>query len=424
MRKDPLFLPYLLSLLRTEPEALLRQIDDDEAIKKTPMRDGLIVANAKSELAYPTLPHELLAKGIVFTRGPYTLVSLPLVKMFNLHLHNRATDLFMRLNGMEEDSLCVRVWEKLDGTMIQLFAHQDRVHFATRGAGEGSELSEEYLSYCEEARRVCEKHYPQLLDPLRVEGYTFTFELLHPDAPIVTRYALEEPELHLHAIFDHVRSKYLDATELEAFAGERALKVCPHYEPEELAALMERMEEDDTIPEGVVLSLEYHGEVLHRVKHKSRRYVARHGLKYDCTHKRVCRLCMEDAELFQKERFTAYLVAQGLDAEEELFALYMDYHRIARRWFGLLLGIRQGVEALVVAYVLEQGKDALRDNDYYGQLARRFQEDEEGLRILPLVMSHARGKTLTLFDVAKRFPPYKGFKPGEIRQGPRSLHTL
>ena len=69
----------LLDLLRTDPAGLLARIDADPLLVKRTSGD-LVLANASKGLFSPTEPHHLFAKGIVFRRDPYRLVSLPLLK--------------------------------------------------------------------------------------------------------------------------------------------------------------------------------------------------------------------------------------------------------------------------------------------------------------------------------------------------------
>src|SRR5262245_33289230 len=76
-------LDRLLFELRQHPAAILAAIDSDPMLIKRASGD-LVLANASQALYTPVEQHQLYAKGIVYRRDPYRLVSLPLVKIYNV----------------------------------------------------------------------------------------------------------------------------------------------------------------------------------------------------------------------------------------------------------------------------------------------------------------------------------------------------
>src|SRR6516225_7843582 len=76
-------LDRLLKKLREQPASILEAIDRDPLLLKRD-RGPLVLANASQALYTPQHEHQLYAKGIVYRRDPYRLVSLPLVKIYNL----------------------------------------------------------------------------------------------------------------------------------------------------------------------------------------------------------------------------------------------------------------------------------------------------------------------------------------------------
>src|SRR4051794_21566723 len=76
-------LDHLLDDLRSRGEAILRAIDGDPLLVRRQSGE-LVLANAGPVLFTPQEQHQLYAKGVVFRREPYELVSLPLVKIYNL----------------------------------------------------------------------------------------------------------------------------------------------------------------------------------------------------------------------------------------------------------------------------------------------------------------------------------------------------
>src|SRR5579884_3894767 len=80
-------LDRLLLQLRDNAAAILEAIDRDPLLLKR-QSGPLVLANASQALYTPQHEHQLFAKGIVYRRDPYRIVSLPLVKIFNLGERN------------------------------------------------------------------------------------------------------------------------------------------------------------------------------------------------------------------------------------------------------------------------------------------------------------------------------------------------
>src|ERR1019366_2026314 len=86
---DPVSVPMRLRLdsllddLRDHPAAILAAIDADPMLLRRVSGD-LVLANASKALYTPCEEHQLFAKGIVYRRDPLRLVSLPLIKIYNL----------------------------------------------------------------------------------------------------------------------------------------------------------------------------------------------------------------------------------------------------------------------------------------------------------------------------------------------------
>src|SRR5262249_24608419 len=130
-------LDRLLGSLRTECERILAAIDADPLLLKRVAGD-LVLANASKLLFTPVEQHQLFAKGIVYRRDPYRLVSLPLVKIYNVGERAvTATDL---AGIAAEPGVRLRFLRKMDGTLIQVFRAGGHVHFSTRGMLEGVRL--------------------------------------------------------------------------------------------------------------------------------------------------------------------------------------------------------------------------------------------------------------------------------------------
>ena len=205
---------------------VLRAIDADPLLLK---REGcgLVLANASKELYTPQQEHQLYAKGIVFRRDPYRLVSLPLIKIYNLGERNvTAADLAALASG---PNVRLHFLRKFDGSLIQVFRAEGRVWFTTRGMIEGAYVrgggedgeGGEKFDYLGAARRLAEERYPQLLaDPHLLDGRTLLFELIHPDSPKITDYG-DRADLVLIAAFNQKQIGYLPYAEVRQL-GDRS----------------------------------------------------------------------------------------------------------------------------------------------------------------------------------------------------------
>src|SRR5437868_5327855 len=125
----------LLNDLRADPGAILSAIDTDPLLIRRTSGD-LVLANASQELFTPQAQHQLYAKGIVYRRDPYRLVSLPLIKIYNVG--ERDVTVADLAGLMDEPDARLRFLRKMDGSLIQVFREDGRMYFTTRGMIEGA----------------------------------------------------------------------------------------------------------------------------------------------------------------------------------------------------------------------------------------------------------------------------------------------
>src|SRR5437763_2613003 len=127
-------LDRLLAELREHPQSILAAIDADPLLLKRTSGD-LVLANASQSLFTPQAQHQLYAKGIVYRRDPYRLVSLPLIKIYNVGEKDVTVADLAALT--HEPDVRLRFLRKVDGSLIQVFRADGRVWFTTRGMIEG-----------------------------------------------------------------------------------------------------------------------------------------------------------------------------------------------------------------------------------------------------------------------------------------------
>ena len=329
-------LDRLLGALRDRPGEVLGAIDRDPMLLKKES-GGLVLANASQLLFTPQEQHQLFAKGIVYRRDPYRLVSLPLIKIYNIGERDVTVADLAGLAG--EEGVRLRFLRKIDGSLVQAFRADGRVWLTTRGMIEGAKLrrgdaaeeSRTEFDYLGEARHLAGRDLPRLLDdPAALDGRTLVFELIHPAARNITNYG-DRTALILLAAFDHGRFAYLPYPELAEIAARYGFPVVDALSPagatfgEQIDALLAALAGTDQ--EGAVVNFERAGEVIYRVKVKTPDYLRLLRLMAECTYDRTAALVDAHPEWAGWPDLEAHLKAQGREnSPEELLTIYREYY--------------------------------------------------------------------------------------------------
>jgi hypothetical protein len=328
-------LDRLLAHLRDAPEPILAAIDADPLLIKRASGE-LTLANASQKLYTPELQHQLYAKGIVYLRDPYRLVSLPLVKIYNVGERDVTVAELAEIGA--EGGVHLRFLRKVDGTLIQVFRHGGRVWFTTRGMLEGArwrfdEEDEDRVpgfDYLAEARRLAGERYPRLLDDAGLlDGRTLLFEFIHPQARKVTNYG-DRADLVLLACFDHRRFAYAGHDEVSRLAAAHGLTVVDALSPageglgQQIEGLLAALAGTDE--EGSVVCFERAGEVIYRVKVKSPEYLQLMRLMAFCTYERTVELIDAHPQVRSWADLEAVLQEEGRDrVPEEVLGFYREH---------------------------------------------------------------------------------------------------
>lgn len=314
---------YLMERFKNNEEDFLYLIDIDEDLKTRETEDGLVIANASKGLFEPEYEHQFFAKGIVFERDPYRLVSLPLIKMHNHGCREFSDEISERY---QDDAKVVFV-EKMDGTMIQAFNRDHELILTTRSVIEGAEdgIEEGDFDYLGEARKLAEDIN---LTHMIKDHETFIMEFIHPENRIVTNYG-EEKKLTLLSVFDRDEMRYLTSGEVKEIEGKWGIPAADvFFETDNLedgvARIHEELGPQDNIPEGAVVCFEKDGRVVHRVKVKTMEYLRLHRLKFQCTYSSVVEMIWNKPELQNWERFQNHLKKNDL-TDEEILEFYQDH---------------------------------------------------------------------------------------------------
>ena len=402
----------LLARLAQDQATILALIDQDEQIKRREHPAGILIANAGPTLFEPQWEHQLYAKGIVYARSPYRLLSLPLIKMYNHGLRPLNDELTRQVEATPQVRL--RFAEKLDGTMIQAFAHQGKVHLTTRSVIEGDPYEQDF-PYTREARRLLEQRWPHLLEAARVQGKTLVFELIHPVARQVTSYGGRE-DLVLLSIFDHEDYHYWSHERVVAWAKAQGLswpQLLIEHEQLELGItqLRQTLAHDERIPEGAIVCFERHGRIIHRVKVKTQEYLERFAMRYRITLKSVVDMLWARPELHDWDAFLASLIEQQL-SEEEVEAFYRGYFDQFMAWKAQIEDLHARAHACYDAWLSGYGAWPASP-DEQRQALKALAQHAQALHdpaLFPLVMQLARRGQLTTQQVMAYRPAYPGFR--------------
>jgi hypothetical protein len=332
-------LDHLLDALRARGPDVLRAIDADPLLLKR-QSGPLVLANAGPTLFTPQEPHQLYAKGIVYRRDPYELVSLPLVKIYNLGERDVSV---ADLSGLaaEPGGARLHFLHKLDGTLLQRFQHAGRVYFTTRGMIDGGPCSgaqddaagerTRNFDFLGTARRLAEAKYPALCAPRpEFERLTLVFEFLHPETRVITNYGARE-DLVLLACFDRADYRYRTYAELKQLAAAHALTPVDEFVPpgDTVAAQIEALLASvaGTDQEGTVITIEHGHRVVYRVKVKSPDYLRVLKLVVTCTYARVVEMIDGHPEWTGWPDVEAHLRALGRErVPEEVLGFYREHY--------------------------------------------------------------------------------------------------
>jgi hypothetical protein len=346
-------LDALLADLRDRTEAILAAIDADTLLLHRVSGD-LVLSNASKALYTPVEEHQLYAKGIVYRRDPLRLVSLPLVKIYNVGEHEVTV---ADLAGIaSEPGVRLRFLRKLDGSLLQVFRDAGRVFFTTRGMIEGARLKNDDdedarpgFDYLAAAREMATRLHPRLLEDASVlEGRTLLFEMIHREARQVTNYG-DRADLTLIACFDRKRFAYADYDELWRIAHSAGLAVVePLSFPGDLAAQIEALLASmaGTDEEGAVLCFERHGEVIYRVKIKSPEYLQLMRLMAFCTYDRTVEFIDAHGPVETWDRLREMLQVEGRSrVPEEVLGFYRAHWDRFAAYLADLARLRAWAEA-------------------------------------------------------------------------------
>jgi len=331
-------LDHLLEELRDRGTAILAAIDADPFLVRR-QAGSLVLTNAGGALFTPQEAHQLFAKGLVYCRDPFRVVSLPLVKIYNLG--EKSVSVADIAGLAAEPDARLHFLHKLDGTLIQRFQHDGRVYFTTRGMIEGGPAvgvqdedapeSAKNFDFLGTARKVAARLYPALCEARpELDGLTLVFEFLHPETRVITNYG-EREDLVLLACFDRHDFRYRTYREVRELAAAHNLTVVDEFSPagstlaEQIDSLLAAIAGTDQ--EGTVITIEHGHRVVYRVKVKSPDYLRVLKLVVTCTYARTAEMIDANPALCDWAFFETHLRGLGREqVPEEVLGFYREHH--------------------------------------------------------------------------------------------------
>lgn len=354
----------------------MRAIDADPLLLKRQSGE-LVLANAGPMLFTPQQPHQLYAKGIVYRRAPFELVSLPLVKIYNLGEKDvSVADLAGIAAGSGNARL--RFLRKLDGTLLQRFQRDGRVYFTTRGmieggpcAGAQDEDAPERLKqfdFLGTARRLARARYSALVEARpEFENLTLVFEFIHPETRVITNYGARE-DLVLLACFDRADFRYRTYVEVKHLAGAHGFAHVDEFSPpgqtlgEQIEGLLASIAGTDQ--EGTVITIEHDHRVVYRVKVKAPDYLRVLKLVVTCTYPRVVEMIDSHPEWNGWADMEAHLRSLGRErVPEEVLDFYREHYDAFAAYRADCERLRAWAADVAVRVRAEAEAEAGTDND-------------------------------------------------------------
>ncbi|MCE9567583.1 MAG: hypothetical protein K8U57_36750 [Planctomycetes bacterium] len=331
-------LDHLLTELRERGHAILAAIDADPLLVHR-QSGSLVLTNAGGALFTPQEPHQLFAKGLVYRREPFQVVSLPLVKIYNLG--EKSVSVADIAGLASEADARLHFLHKLDGTLIQRFQHEGRVYFTTRGMIEGgpcygvqdedAPAHVQNFDFLGTARKVAERLYPALSEARpELDGLTLVFEFIHPETRVITNYG-ERQDLVLLACFDRHDFRYRTYREVRELATTHSLTAVDEFSPvggslaEQIDSLLATIAGTDQ--EGTVITIEHGHRVVYRVKVKSPEYLRVLKLVVTCTYDRTAEIVDVHPEWTNWQDFETHMRGLGREqVPEEVLDFYREHY--------------------------------------------------------------------------------------------------
>ena len=308
--------------------------------------DGLKLFNTSPMLIYEGYkPEQEYLKGLIcqvtLEKG-IKIVTCCFHKFYNLGEKPEIDKDFYSL--IQQPDVAIIFPEKIDGTNIRLYVNPDtkEVKAATRGMIDGGKDPDEEgfegastIHFGQESLKIAQEQFPKILDKDLLEKYSPIFELIHPQNRIVTDYG-DRMDLILLSVFDKQNGcRELTRKELTEFAQKYELNLVSVYQvrnsnwDETIKELEEQWRGTDK--EGTVVTIEQNGEIVFRIKVKSKEYLElMRAIKF-CTLNNTVGL-VEKWKIESWENLKIKIHESYPDLPEEVMMGYEDYYNTIEKY--------------------------------------------------------------------------------------------
>ena len=222
-------------------------------------------------------------RGKVVDINTREIVSYPFNKFFNLdEVEETKQDKVKEL--LEKDGVKISVTDKKDGSAIIVTNYKGDIVINTNGEFDNIQITL--------AKKLFEKKYSYFYNNIP-EGYTFVFELIHPDNKIVIDYGKEE-KLYLLAVRDLKTFELKTYSELVEIKEKYKLDITEAFEYTELSDFLDKALSDEEVgKEGWVFSIK-NGSDTFMFKLKFKEYFKLSRLKNKPSLKKVYALLLNN----------------------------------------------------------------------------------------------------------------------------------
>lgn len=149
-----------------------------------------------------------LCRGKVIDIETMTIVSYPFDKFFNVNEVSKTKEDIIK--KLVSESTYVYTTDKKDGSTIIVSLYKNKTLITTNGSFENDQIVL--------AEQLLKKKYPKFLKEIK-KGYTYIFELIHPENRIVINYG-DEKSLYLLAVRNLRTEKLLSVDETYVIAND------------------------------------------------------------------------------------------------------------------------------------------------------------------------------------------------------------
>jgi len=311
----------------------------------------LILFNNSKSLLYNGFQHpqQELLKGLIVKYDKIhheidSIVAPCLPKFYNAHENGVDKTIQEFIN--KGNAFCYFP-KKYDGVNIRSYYNEatHQTEFATRGTITGCESEESdlnttsYTNFGYLARKIAEEKYPILLNPEFSKKFICVFELIHPEAKILTNYDGLEDLILLNVYeIENERVFQFNIKSLKIFSIIHNLNMMDFWSYKELSPLndyeyqLQQISEQgnwkNTLEEGtVVICTDINSNILYRFKYKNKKYLETLNIVKNCSLKITKKICddnnVQNWEQLREILYREYQINEEIEYQYANF--YLSY---------------------------------------------------------------------------------------------------